>query len=151
MSERRSVAEAIRVSRAAQHAAEMAAERARDYLPPLKGQASTPRDAAFLLPALLVRARSTGHPAKSSPSVCCPGVSVCRDAESLQAPVPAVNGRVCGTSICFSMDQSREQARLAGIERLEQRVHRAIRVLFAVMSTLWLIGLAMLLVMEVWL
>jgi hypothetical protein len=42
-----------------------------------------------------------------------------------------------------------ERARMARIEAAEMRVHRAVQALGVVMAALWLIGLAVLLIMEV--
>jgi formate/nitrite transporter FocA (FNT family) len=45
--------------------------------------------------------------------------------------------------------EAQEQARMARIEAAEMRVHRAVQALGVVMAALWLIGLAVLLIMEV--
>lgn len=45
--------------------------------------------------------------------------------------------------------QSQEQARLARIEAVEMRIHRAVQMLAVVMAVLWLIGLAVIVCLEV--
>lgn len=46
--------------------------------------------------------------------------------------------------------EAQRGARATQLARVEQRVHRAIRTLGAVMAILWLIGLGILVVTEVW-
>jgi formate/nitrite transporter FocA (FNT family) len=45
--------------------------------------------------------------------------------------------------------EAQEQARLARLEAAEMRVHRTLQALAVAMAALWLIGLAVLLIMEV--
>jgi hypothetical protein len=50
----------------------------------------------------------------------------------------------------YLASEAQRGARATQLARVEQRVHHAIRVLGGVMVSLWLIGLAVLIAMEVW-
>jgi len=64
-----------------------------------EGPGFSPRDESFLFPTS-AEVRSAGPTRKSSDASCDGGLVIAADETSVTVPVPAVNSRVCGISIC---------------------------------------------------